>query len=168
MSSIFGTNRGCVVRLKIDTSGGQGASLSPGVADLENSMVIIGFNTRKEESVAIVKCFNDNSFIYAFGDNLEQSALGVKAVCFIGGDVKQNGSFANVNYFYDQQRLSKYPGAPMYFYYGASTNIPCYLIGMDSATVSVDYGMQEINFRFIMLRGKFGSGGKGAVFEKQL
>lgn len=167
MASIFGANRGCVIRLKVDTSKGEGASLSKDQI-FRDSCVIVGFNTKREESVSIVRCFKDNAFIYAFGDNLEQSFLGVKAITFIGGDAANNASFANVTDFYNKSRISVKPGEPLYFYYGgASTNIPCYLIGMESTTVSVDYGMHEIDFRLIMVAKKTpGSGGQGAIKDR--
>jgi len=168
MATIFSTDgkikRGCYSKITLDTSGGQGASLRPG--DLSNSCVIIGFSTKKEESVSIVKCFNDNSFIYAFGDNIEQSYLAVKAICFIGGDVSTNNAFADLTSFYNTYRLSQYAASPLQFYYGGNNTIPCYLLGMDTSTADVKYLLQEVTFRLIMLQSTGADAAKSSGFSK--
>jgi hypothetical protein len=153
MAVIFSTNgsikRGCVVRIKVDSAGGQGARFME--ADLFDSCLIVGFSTKREESVSIVKCFKDNSFIYAFGDSLDQSYLSVKAMCFLGGDIPKNKSLDNVNGFYNKYRISQSTTAPLHFYYGGGTNIQCYLLGMETNTADVKYLLQEVTFRLLML-----------------
>lgn len=171
MATIFSTdgkiNRGCVIRMSIDTAGGLGARFIPG--ELADNCVVVGFSTKREESVAIVKCFNDNNFIYAFGDNLEQSYLAVKAICFIGGDITQNTAFENVNAFYNQYRISQFTTKPLEFHYGGDTTILCYLMGLESNTADVKFLLQEVTFRLIMIPDKTGTGsGVGPIVDSIL
>jgi len=151
--NIFGEpyNRGCFVKKSVDTSGGRGVRLQGSQtipASDTDPFVVAGFSIRKEETIAIMRCFNDTSFIYAFGDNIEQSVLSVKIIGFMPAD-SQGSSVTTMLNFYSTNRISKRPRVT-YLYYGGNNAITGYVLGMESSTVSDDFGLQSYDIKLLL------------------
>lgn len=170
--NIFGDpyNRGCFVKMAVDSSRGVGARLVPAVGrdiplstpiggtstDMRNAagktdpFVVAGFSFHREETIAIMRCFNDKAFIYTFGDNIEQSMLGVKIIGFTPA-TSGGKSVEDMLNFYERNRISKTPKLAN-LTYGGQRAIMGYVLGIDSATVSAEYGMQSYDVRLLMVK----------------
>lgn len=149
-------NRGCFIKQEIDTSSGAGVRIS-GTSDIPSSntdpFVVAGFSVRREETVAIMRCFNNKSVIYAFGDNIEQSVLGVKIIGLM--PAKTAGKSVNAMMrFYEDNRISKNPDKYIYLYYGGNSALMGYLLSMDSSTASAEYGMQSYDLKLLLIGGR--------------
>lgn len=174
MGTVFGTSnedygRGCFRRFTLDTSSGKGARLM--WADQSMSLpfiskdteavtsknptndwttadfVVVGFTFHKAESLAMVKCFNDASFIYAFGDSIDSSTMSVK---LIGSLYKADRMMNSVWDFYSKSRVSQKTDSPLILTWGGSKALKGYLINMESNTADNRYRMQNIDLTLIL------------------
>lgn len=153
--NIFGEpyNRGCFVKKQVDSGGGQGARLSLSGTMLPSGasdpFIVSGFSMRKEETIAIMRCFKDQSFIYAFGDNIEQSILSVKIIALMPAS-SGGAAVSTMIGAYASGRISKSTKLS-YLTYGGSSALKGYVLGLDSSTVSAEYGLQSFDIKLLLV-----------------
>ena len=107
---------------------------------------------QKEESVAIMRCFNNKSFVYAFGDNIEQSLLSVKVMALMPAE-SGAASITTMLEAYVKNRISEKTQGPsdVGLYYGNSDSILTgYLLGIGSSTVIAEFGFQSFDLKILL------------------
>lgn len=170
--NIFGNpyNRGCFIKKEIDSSKGQGVRLNINGTNLPandtDPFIIVGFNVNKGETIAIMRCFNNKSFVYAFGDDIEQSLLHVK---IMGLNPAQSAgeSISHMFNTYTNNTIYKQPSKRVMLTYGGFEALTGYILGMSSATTSAEYGMQSYDLKLLLTMGSDSGRSGGALLGGQ-
>lgn len=142
---IFGLdNQGCMVEANTGQGKGKrGAIITFGSALTDNTLVT-KIDIGQKERLAVIACFDDRNYVYAFGHNAAESVLDVTLMMSISAE---SDALKREFERYEQNRVSK--GKLVKITYG-STFLLGYLIEMRSGTVNTELNLQSMLYRILL------------------
>lgn len=164
MAVLFGTKtRGCFGVYGIDLSDKSAVTLAIGGSQDssagDNGRWCIGINVNARENAAILPCFNQQAYLYAFGHDAVQSNFSVTFLC---ASISSSGSAGNqvpsALKAYAAARASKSNALSSLIMYG-NTLASGAILGCSVSTASVEMKLTNVTFTMALLELQGSSAG---------
>lgn len=157
MADIFGQNtgRGVVVRYRT-SEGVQASSIAnvPGFSNSANSSVfLIDFSATSTERLALMPCFGNTTYIFAYGHDLSTSRSSCSMLIFLGstnctpGD--NTGAVSSFLDFYKNNRISETGSRVPFSICGNSGFASGYLVSMTVKAYNPDLNAITVTATFM-------------------
>lgn len=163
---IFGTKLGCFLAFNIDGSSSRGAHLmlpkggQLPETDWKKPILVTSISATQREAVGYLPCFNDSTYMYAFGHDPQASMFIINYMAMLtsgseytsGGGSGGGGNLTNivseVASKYKENRISQTQEKAKLTLGGSSNVFQGHIIGMSTATKDAERNLQT--FQIIM------------------